>query len=188
MNQKSVLKLKIQLHRYMDLWIDVKVLSTGRCPDFKVMNRLSKAAMSLFPHSVYKLSLKFKGQHEIRQHRNVNVVLPSKFNFQLLHSLNHRCDIIHWLLLGSRKYSQGQLVQRSPMQTDPAQRRPAHGDLNNRRVVPQIQDETTGVFCINWGVSRLIVRQTQRIPGLNKYVFEGNQWHFYRIGLFLFMI
>ena len=39
-------------------------------------------------------------------------------------------------------------IQRSQMQTDLAQRDPAHGYPDDEIVVPQIQDETVGVFFV----------------------------------------
>ena len=42
--------------------------------------------------------------------------------------------------------SQGHPVQRGPVQTYPTERDPAHGDPDSRTAVPQIQDETKGVF------------------------------------------
>ena len=54
--------------------------------------------------------------------------------------------------------SQGHPVQRGPMQTDPAQKDPAQGDPDNRIVVPQIQDHTTGVFCIHSGYKQIKIK------------------------------
>ena len=85
-------------------------------------------------------------------------------------------------------------IQRGPMKTDPAQKDPAHGDPDNRIFVPQFQDETTCVFYKTLKYKQIDkdihnnkknTQDSTVFPGLMKYLFEGKQFLFHRICLFI---
>ena len=62
---------------------------------------------------------------------------------------------------------------------------PAHEDPGNRKIIPQIQDETWGVFyTLRYKQSKIKIYIKEFYSDEMKYLFEGEQCSFYRIGLF----